>query len=205
MKRREFIVGLGGAAAAWPIAVRAQPERIRVVAVVSAAVQTDQEYVDRVNAFRDGLKQLGWVEGRNIRLELRFTGNEPERMTTIIGEVIKLAPDVVHTIGTPGTLAMKRVTNSIPVVFAQVTDPIGTRVVSNLSRPGANITGFTNYEYAIGGKWLELLKEVNPMLKRVLVLYNAANANWKGFLRAIEEAARSFQVKVIAGQVHTDA
>jgi len=190
-------------ATAWPLVARAQPERIRVVAVVSAAVQTDPEYVDRVNAFRDRLKQLGWVDGRNIRLVLRFTGNEPDRMADIIAEVIKLAPDVVHTIGTPGTLAMKRVTNAIPIVFAQVTDPVGTGVVSNLSRPGANITGFTNYEYAIGGKWLELLKEVNPMLKRVLVLYNPANANWKGFLQAVEEAGRSFQVTVVAGEVHT--
>jgi putative ABC transport system substrate-binding protein len=163
LKRREFITLLGGAAAALPLAARAQQtERVRRVAFLHVYAENDPEVLPRIVAFRQGLEALGWTENRNIRVEHRYSGGDFDRIQTLASELARSAPDLIVGSGTAITAALKQATDTIPIVFSVVNDPIGQGFVTSLSRPGGNITGFTFVDFPMIGKWLEMLKEIAP-------------------------------------------
>src|SRR5262245_29204338 len=173
MRRRESITLLGGAAMAWPLGARAQQlERVRQLGVLMPTGERDPETQLRVGAFREGLQKLGWVEGRNLRVEYRWGGGSLERTRTYAAELVALKPDVIFGAPTSAAMALYRETRTIPVVLAQVPDPVGVGLVDSLARPGGNITGFALFEYAIALKWLELLKQIAPHVTRVAILYD---------------------------------
>ena len=207
MRRREFISVLGGALAAWPLAARAQqPERMRRIGVLMSLPQNDPGGKDEVAAFHQGLMALGWVEGRNIRIEFRWPGGDVERARAFAKELVGLNPDVLVGRSTPTTAALKQETDSIPIVFVNVAEPVRSGFVENLARPGGNITGFTNFEGSIGGKWLQLLKEVDPHITRVAIIYNPQTAPFaSSFLRSVESAAPLLAVEAIATPVQNNA
>ena len=196
MRRRDFVNLLGGAAI-WPLAARAQqPERMRRIGVLMAQPEGTQETKDRDAAIRDGLEKLGWIEGRNIRIDMRRSGGNYERMQAQAAELVQLRPDVIVASGTTALGALRRVTNTIPIVFAQVTDPVGAGFVQSLARPGGNITGFTQHEFSIALKWLELLKELAPRVDHVVALYEPQNPATAGYLSTIKAAAPTFHVQL---------
>jgi putative ABC transport system substrate-binding protein len=203
MRRRDFITLLSGAAAAWPLAARAQPsEGVRRVSVLMSFTANDPEAQARLAALARGLRDLGWTEGRNLRIEYRgIVGGGIDRVRAAIAEVLASNPDLVHANNTAILQELQRQTRSIPIVFADVVDPVETGVVASLARPGGNATGFMNNESALAGKWLELLKEVAPGVNRVLVLVNSGSDANLIELRAIEAAAASFGVQVSSGTV----
>jgi putative ABC transport system substrate-binding protein len=197
LKRREFITLLGGAAA-WPIAARAQQpgERMRRIGVFMAGVADDPEYEVRIAAFLQGLGELGWIVGRNVRIDYRWGAGDIERYRTIAAELIARSPDVVVAYGYATASALQKATRSVPIVFASVTDPVGGGLVASLARPGGNTTGFVTSEFGFAGKWLELLKEVEPRVKRVAVLRNAAIASQIALFGSIQSVAPSFGVEL---------
>jgi ABC-type uncharacterized transport system substrate-binding protein len=206
MKRREFIALLGGAAA-WPLAARAQQTvRVRRIGVLAAYAENDPEAQVRVVAFRQALQGLGWTEGRNIAMEYRWGAGDAGRARTFVAELVSLKPDVILAHGTPALTALYEATRTIPVVFVSVIDPVGAGTVQSLARPGANITGFSTFEPEIGGKWLELLKEIAPGLKRVAGVTDPAFRGFAGVWRAIEAMAPRFglQVTSVSFQAPTD-
>jgi putative ABC transport system substrate-binding protein len=167
MKRRKFITLLGGTAAAWPLRARAQqPERMRRIGVLLPAPSDDREFQARLAAFLEGLQQLGWTDGRNIRIDTRWAVGDADLIRKYAGELVALGPDVVMAISSAAVASLRQVTHAIPIVFAVVADPVGAGYVESLARPGGNVTGFTGFEYALGGKWLELLKEIVPRTTR---------------------------------------
>ena len=172
MRRREFIVVLGGAAAAWPLATRAQqPERMRHIGLLMAASADDPEYQARMAAFRQGLEQLGWTEGRNARIDTRWATIDADQIRKHAGELAALAPDVIlAATGTTTVAPLLEATRTVPIVFVLVIDPVGAGFVSSLARPGGNATGFLMFEFGLSGKWLELLKQIAPSVTRVAVL-----------------------------------
>ena len=177
MQRREFITLLGGTAAAWPLAVRAQQgERMRRVVFLHGLAENDQEALARVAAFREGLEALGWVENRNIKIEHRFSGGDIARIQAQVAEVVGSAPDVIAASGTPVIAALKQATGTIPIVFSVVNDPAGQGFVASLARPGGNITGFTFVDFPMIGKWLEMLKEIAPGVRRMTLVFNPQTA-----------------------------
>ena len=189
MKRRNFITLLGGAAA-WPVASRGQqPERMRRIGVLVAYAESDPEAQARIAAFRQGLRELGWTEGRNLRMELGWGTGDPDRARTLATELISLAPDVIVAHGTPALTALYRATRTIPVVFVSVIDPVGAGYVQSLAQPGGNITGFSTFEPEIGGKWLELLKEIAPGVSRVAGILDPGFKGFAGVWGAIENMA----------------
>jgi putative ABC transport system substrate-binding protein len=188
MKRREFITLLGGVAAAWPLAARAQ-EQTKRVAVLMGIAQDDPEGQARMAAFQQGLRDLGWQEGRNLRIDTRWGTGDASVISTYAAELVSLVPDVILGTNTPTARALKQATTTIPVVFAGLTDPIGDGIVASLSRPGANITGFTSFNAEIAGKWLELLKEIAPDTKRAAVIFNRNTAPYAIFLPVMETVA----------------
>jgi putative ABC transport system substrate-binding protein len=186
MQRREFITFLGGAVAGWPLAARAQqPDRVRRIGVMIANAESDPEGQDRVAAFRRGLQDLGWAEGRNLRIDYRWAAGEPNRARAFARELVALEPDVILANGTPALSALHEATTNIPVVFAVVVDPVGAGFVRSLARPGGNITGFSSFQPEIGGKWLELLKAIMPGLRRVAVISDPAYRGFAGVLHEI--------------------
>jgi putative tryptophan/tyrosine transport system substrate-binding protein len=196
MRRREFLGVLGGAAAAWPLVAGAQQRgRMRLVGIMPPARQDDTETRARLGAFLHGLDQLGWKEGRNVRFEYRWTAGNADLVKSGATELAALKPDVILVGTTPGVQALKRETGTIPIVFANVADPVASGLVQSLAKPGGNVTGFTAVEYAIVGKWLELLKELVPIVERVALLGNPEVIFTKGFFQAFEGAASSFAVK----------
>jgi ABC-type uncharacterized transport system substrate-binding protein len=197
--RREFIAAVGGAAVAWPLAAGAQqPERMRRISVLMAVTERDPESQFRVNAFEAGLRELGWVEGRNLWIEYRWAP-KPDLLRRQAAELIAAAPDLILATSTPVLATLLRESATLPLVFVQVTDPIGSGFVPNLARPGGNVTGFTSFEFSIGGKWLETLIEIAPTVTRVAVIFNPKTAPYApAFLRPIEAAASSFAVKPMA-------
>ena len=163
MKRRQFIALLGGAAAAWPLAARAQqPERVRRVGMLMGYAEEDHEVRARVSAFEQALQELGWTSGRNIQFTYRWERGDAERMRVYAAELMDIAPDVVLTATTSALAALRRETRTAPIVFVNVTDPVGSGFVASLARPGGNITGFSSFEPLMGGKWVQLLKEIAP-------------------------------------------
>jgi putative ABC transport system substrate-binding protein len=199
MQRREFIGLVGAAAITWPLAVRAQ-QGVRRIGVLLPAVEGDPEMQERMTAFRKGLQELGWTEGRNYRFEFRWPGPDVGLQRAHASELVNLAPDVIMAGSVPAALAFKQATRSIPVVFANLADPVGNEVVASLARPGGNITGFAAYEYSIAGKWLEVLKEIAPSVARVGFIYGAEEIfgpNGALFYRAAQEAAPAFALELI--------
>jgi putative tryptophan/tyrosine transport system substrate-binding protein len=207
LRRRDFISLLGGVAAAWPFAARAQQaERVRRIGVLAAYAENDPEAQARVVAFRQALQGLGWTEGRNIAMEYRWGAGDAGRARTFVAELVSLKPDVILAHGTPALTALYEATRTIPVVFVSVIDPVGAGTVQSFARPGANITGFSTFEPEIGGKWLELLKEIAPGLKRVAGVSDPAFRGFAGVWRAIEAMAPRFGVQVtsVSFQAPTD-
>jgi putative ABC transport system substrate-binding protein len=174
-RRREFIVGLGGAAA-WPMVARAQqPERMRRIGVLMNTGADDPVGQALVKAFQQGLQQLGWTDGRNVRIDYRWTAGDPENSRKYAAELVALAPDVILASSTPMTIAVKQLTRTVPIVFVSVADPVGSGIVNSLARPGGNVTGFMNFDFSFAGKWLDLLKEIAPQLTRVAVFRDDNN------------------------------
>jgi ABC-type uncharacterized transport system substrate-binding protein len=193
MRRREFIALLGGAAA-WPLAAGAQqPERIRRIGVFVNLAEGDREGQASVEAFQRGLREFGWVEGRNVQVDYRWSPDaDTRRIRTAATDLVASKPDLILASATEGLEAFSDATKTIPIVFVSVSDPVGQGFVSNLARPGGNITGFTAFEFSMGGKWIEILKEIAPKLARVAVLFNPKTAPYfASFLRSIETGAAS--------------
>src|SRR5262249_52946003 len=186
-RRREFIALLGGAAIAWPLAVRAQhPERMRRIGVLMNRIADDPEAQARLKALVQGLQQLGWVEGRNVRMDVRWTAGIADHVYRHAAELVALMPDVILADGAVGVSALQGATRSVPIFFVAVPDPVGAGFVKSLARPGGNTTGFTAFEYAIAAKWLELLKEIAPSLTRAAVLRDPTIAAGIGQFAAIQ-------------------
>ena len=205
MKRRAFILALGGAAS-WPLAARAQQnERMRRIGVLMASAESDREGQAYVAAFREGLQKLGWTEGRNIRIDYRWAGTDLEAMGRSAVELVALNPDGILSANTPTTAALLQQTRTIPIIFATVGDPTGSGFVESFSRPGGNVTGFTTLEGSLGGKWLELLKEVAPRLSRAAFLFSPGTSPFEHFLNPFKTAAESLRVEAIAAPVKEGA
>ena len=197
MIRREFITLLGGAAAAWPLAARAQQgERMRRIGVIMNFTADDAEGQARLAAFLQGLQETGWAVGRNVRIDLRWGGGDADLIHKQAAELVALAPDVVLASAIPVAGPLLQATRTVPIVFVQVVDPVGAGLVASLARPGGNTTGFTLFEYGIGGKYVELLKEIAPDVSRVAVLRDAASASGIGLLGAIQSVASSFGMEL---------
>jgi putative tryptophan/tyrosine transport system substrate-binding protein len=198
MGRREFIMLLGGAAAAWPVAARAQQgDRVRFLAAMMGGRNADTDLEGRAwfAAFRQGLQELGWSEGRNFRADYRWPSDDLDRMRAIAKEFVDLKPDVIFAGNTPSVEALLRETRTIPIVFTNLSDPVGTGLIESLARPGGNATGFTAYEYSLAGKWLEMLKEIAPAVTRVALMFNPETAPYaQYYLRFIETSAPGFGV-----------
>jgi putative ABC transport system substrate-binding protein len=203
MIRREFITLLGGAAAAWPLGARAQQrERMRRIGVLMALAESDAEAQARVAVFREGLQKLGWAEGRNIQIEYRWAP-DAEKIQPFAKELVALQPDIILTNSTPITASMLQQTRTMPIVFVQVSDPVGSGFVASLPRPGGNATGFITLEQTIAGKWLELLKEIAPRIARVAFLFNPATATYgEYYLSPFNASAASLGVEAIAAPFH---
>ncbi len=206
MRRRQFITLIGGAAA-WPLAARAQQTgRLRRVGVLIPFPDDREPPVkDYLSAFRQRLHELGWDEGRNVRFDYRFTGQVPEQMRSGTEELIKLAPDIIVVWANPAAAIVRKATQTIPLVFVSVSDPVGGGFVTNLARPGGNITGFQNFETAIGGKWLQVLKEIAPGAHRVAFVHSPDISAHVAFMHAAEAASTSLGMTVTSAGVHSAA
>src|SRR5215475_4708502 len=197
IRRREFITLLGGAAATWPLAARAQQrERMRRIGVLMNLSPDDPEGQARLAAFLQGLQEAGWAVGRNMRIDLRWGGGDPESFREQASELVALAPDVVFASGIPAATPLLQATRTVPIVFAQVVDPVGAGLVASLARPGGNATGFTSPEYGFAGKWMELIKEIAPGVTRVAVLRDATSSSGIGYMGAVRLAASSFGMEL---------
>jgi putative ABC transport system substrate-binding protein len=197
MKRRNFIALLGGAAASWPLAVRAQQgERVRRIGALMNLAADDPEALGRITAFVQGLQQLGWTDGRNVRIDARWAAGNADNFRKYAADLIALAPDCILATSTQSVTALQQATTTVPIVFVQVIDPVGAGMVASLARPGGNTTGFTVFEYGMSGKWVELLKELAPGVRRVAVLRDLAIGIAQ--LAAIQAVAPSFGVELSA-------
>jgi putative tryptophan/tyrosine transport system substrate-binding protein len=198
VNRRAFITVIGGAAAAWPLAARAQQaQKMRRIGVLMHLAADDPEGQRRVAAFLQGLQEAGLAVGRNVDIDVRWAGGEADRFPRYAAELIALGPDVILASATPSARAVRQATRMVPIVFVLVPDAVGSGLVDSLSRPGGNATGFTMYEFSIGTKWLELLKQVAPKVTRVAVFRDPANPAGMGQFGAIQGAAPSFGVEII--------
>ena len=200
IRRREFITLLGGTAA-WPLAARAQQPR-RIGVLMSAYSQTDREGQARIGAFLDTFQRLGWADGRNVQIEYRWDAGDADRIKASAAELVHSAPDVIVVVAGPALVELQRITSMIPIVFTQVFDAVGGGLVAGLARPGGNVTGFQNFEPAMGGKWLGVLKEAAPNLNRVAVLYGSDSAASVAAVHATEAVAPSLGFTVTAVDVH---
>ena len=204
MRRRDFIAGIAGSAAAWPLAARAQPpDQVRRIGVLMGYAQNDVETEARLAAFRQRLKRRGWAEGRNVQIEARFAGSNADQYQPLAKELISLEPDVIVAHTTMAAAALQRETRTIPIIFVNVSDPIGSGFVASLARPGGNLTGILHYEVGIVGKWLALLKEIAPRVMHVAVVGNPKTTPFDYFVRAAEAAAPSLAVTVTSGAFDT--
>ena len=198
IRRRKFLATLGGAAAAWPLAARAQQrERVRRIGVLSSVPADDPEVQARMAAFHQGLQETGWIVGRTVRIDYRWShAGDSEQTRKYAAELIALAPDVILAVATSAAEALQQPARNTPMVFVQVTDPVGAGLVESLARPGGNVTGFTPFEYGISAKWLELLKEVAPRVRRVAVLREASLTSAIAQFAAMQSAASSLGVEL---------
>jgi putative ABC transport system substrate-binding protein len=204
IKRREFMTLLGGAAA-WPLAASAQQgDRVRRIGVLMAYDENDPVGQTFLSAFTQALAELGWTYARNLRTDLRWSGADINRIRALAQELVGLQPDIILTNSTPAIVALQRETRTIPIVFATVGDPVASSIVERLNQPGGNITGFALYEPTLPGKWLELLSEIAPGLKRAAIMFNPDTA-LVYFISSVETAARSLKVVPIIAPVHSDA
>jgi putative ABC transport system substrate-binding protein len=207
MNRRDMIALIGGAAV-WPVAARAQQAgAMKRIAVLMGYGENDPDANAQFSRFTRALSELGWIEGRNLRIDVRWTAGNLDRARAFSKELVELQPDVILAHTTPTTAALQRETRTIPIVFVTVSDPVGSGFVANLPRPGGNITGFINLEPAMGGKWLELLTEIAPGFRRAAAIFNPDTAPYveSFYLPAFEAAARSFNVTPITAPVRSDA
>jgi putative ABC transport system substrate-binding protein len=207
VKRREFITLLGGAAA-WPLAARAQQSgEMRRLGVLSNIGESDPEAQSMAAALHKGLRELGWVNGRNLQVDHRWGAGNPERIAAFAKELVALKPDVIVAHTTPSVIALRNETNTIPLVFVQVSDPIGTGFVTNMAHPGGSITGFTNFESSMVGKWVEMLKEMAPGISRVAFLFNPQTAPYvkRYYQGPLEASARSLGIEPWAASVSREA
>src|SRR4051794_30388518 len=207
MKRREFITLLGGAAAAWPLGARAQQAGpMRRIGILMGGAKGDSQNAAGLAAFTDALNALGWIEGRNVKIDIRWATGNVERMKGLAQELVGLQPDLLVGHTTQPVAALQRETATIPIVFLIVSDPVGSGFVASLPRPGGNITGFINIESSLGGKWIEVLKEVAPNVTRAALLFNPDTATYfKYYLEPFEAAARFRGVEPISAPVGTAA
>jgi putative tryptophan/tyrosine transport system substrate-binding protein len=208
MRRREFITFAGGAVALRPlVAWGQQSERVRRIGVMMGYAEDDSEAQTRLTAFKQGLLTLGWHEGRNIKIDVRWASGDIDRATTFAKELVALQPEVIMSNTTPVTAALHNATKTIPIVFAAVSDPVGAGFIASLPRPGTNMTGFINLERTLGGKWLELLKEIAPGLTRVAVMFNPQTAPYTEeiYLPSMETAAKNLGVKQLKSLVYREA
>jgi putative tryptophan/tyrosine transport system substrate-binding protein len=203
MRRREFIVLIGGAAAGWPLAAHAQQSGpMRRIGVLSGGAESDPQTVAGAAAFKVSLGELGWVEGRNVQIKYRFAAADAERMLAIAKELVALQLDVIVASTTPSVAALQRETTSIPIVFVAVSDPVGSGFVANLPHPGGNITGFINIEASLSGKWIEMLKEIAPRVGHAALMFNPETAPYFAFYQQpFEAAARSNGIEPVAAPV----
>src|SRR6516165_7368443 len=202
--RREFITLLGGAAAAWPLAARAQQGgRVRRVGWLASSDENDPVAKTSIAAFTHALAELGWIDGRNLRMELRWYGGDINRMRALAQELVGLQPDIILTSTFVATVAFQQETRTIPIVVIGVTDPVATGLVPRLNQPGGNITGFAIFEASLAGKWLELLSEIAPGLKRAAIMFNPDTAV-ATFMPSLEMAARTLKVTPIIAPVHSE-
>jgi putative ABC transport system substrate-binding protein len=203
---RTFIAGLGSAAA-WPVVARAQQgERVRRIGVLMPYDENEPEGKARLSALAQGLSELGWTEDRNLRTDVRWAGSDTNRIRALAKELVGLQPDIIAVTGsTLATVALQRETRTIPIVFANVGDPVYSGIVARLDRPGGNITGFAIFEDSLAGKWLELLSEITPRLKRAAIIFNPDTSLFVArYMPSFETAARSLKVESITAPVHSD-
>ena len=206
MRRRDFITLFGAAVAVWPLAAHAQRSGMRRLGVLMSFAENDPGGVSEMDALRAGLAELGWVEDRNVHIDVRWPGGDLERIQEMAKELIALRPDILLARSTPTTAAFRRESENIPIVFVNIIEPVEQGFVQNFARPGGNITGLTSFESMIGGKWLQLIKDVDPRITRVAVIFNPQTAPFAGlFVRSIEAAAPGLAVEVITMSVASDA
>jgi putative tryptophan/tyrosine transport system substrate-binding protein len=207
IRRREFIFTLGGAAAAWPLAARGQqPARMRRVGMLMALAENDPVGQRNIAFFRQGLRELGWTEGRSLQIEWRWTGGDVVRTRDYAAELVGLAPDLIVATGTPSVAALKQATRSIPIVFAVVNDPVAQGFIASMAHPGGNITGFSFLEYSMVGKSLEMLKQLAPSVVRVAVMFNPETYPYYNvFLRSFEATARTLSLEVTGAPIRSPA
>jgi len=197
MQRRDFLTLLGGAAAAWPFAASAQqPDRVRRIGVLSALAEDDPESVTRRATFEQTLKALGWTNGSNLRVDYRWSGNDADRIRKLVAELIALAPDLIMTSGNIVLAPMMQATGTIPIVFVQTVDPVGSGFVKSLARPGGNITGFTQFEYSLAAKWVELLKQIAPHVTRAAVIRDPTRGPGIGQFAVVQAIAPSLGIEL---------
>src|SRR5215472_14555360 len=207
MRRRNFITGLVSTPAAWPLTARAQqPNRVRRIGVLLAYLESDHDAQSWVSAFRQELGKLGWVEGSNIHIDVRWATADVQAVERSAKELVALQPDFILTVSTPATAAMVQQTRTIPIIFVMVGDPVGSGFVESLSRPGGNLTGFTNNQSPLIGKWMELLKEIAPTVTRAAMLFNPTTASFLAYyLNPFKAAAESFGMEAIVAPVEDES
>ena len=206
MRRREFITLLGSASAAWTLAARAQQDRpMPRIGALMVIAETDPAAGSFVKSFESQLDAAGWHNGRNVEITYRWGASNPERLTLYANELVGATPDVLVALGTPALVPLHKATTTIPIVFTSVSDPVGQGFATTLARPGGNMTGFSNYEPSVGGKWLQLLKEVAPSVKQATVMFNPHTSPYNAlWMRAIETAAPGFRMSAVQASVETD-
>jgi len=204
MRRRDFIKAIVGSAAAWPLVARAQQdERMRRIGVLIAFAESDHEAQSWVAALREELRKLGWTDGRNIEIDTRWAAADVDSMKQYVKELVALQPDLMVTSSTPATAAMLQQTDTIPIIFVLVADPVGSGFVASLPRPGGNVTGFTLIVGSLGGKWVELLKEIAPRIARVTLMFNPPTATFvEGYLSPFKAAAASLGAEAVIAPIH---
>lgn len=206
MRRRKFLGVLGGVAAAWPLVASAQqPDRVRRIGVLMGFSENDDVWQAYLTAFKQRLQDLGWTDGRNVRFDIRFTGESTERTRIAAAELVALAPDVIFVTTNPVVSALTQATRTIPIVFTWVSDSVGSGYVASLAHPGGNITGFHNFEPAMGGKWLGVLKQIAPRVRRAAVVHVPEIAANVAFIRVAEAASTSLGMTVTAAGVRDAA
>jgi putative ABC transport system substrate-binding protein len=203
--RRRDLISLIGGAAAWPLSARAQQGgRMRRIGVLLAGDENDPLTKSLISAFTQALAALSWTDGRNVRMDLRWGGGDADRIRALAQELIGVQPDIILIDSTSATAAVQRETRTIPIVFTSVTDPVASGIVARLDRPSGNITGFANWEATLGGKWIELLSEIAPGLKRAGIMFDSDTAVASVYMPSLETAARSLKVELLTTPVHSD-